>query len=71
MGKRQSVGYNEKEQCVSIESSKMLPCQTVENDPLHLLLEIERKFRPEERMNLASKRGQITPEPVENNQGFF
>ena len=29
----------------------------IEKDPLHLLLEIERRFRSEERKNLRSERG--------------
>jgi hypothetical protein len=47
-----------KNNAFQLRVQKMLPCQTVENDPFHLLLEIERNFRAEERMNLASKRGQ-------------
>jgi hypothetical protein len=38
---------------MSIEGS----CTGVEKDAFHLLLEIERQFRAEERMNLRSQRG--------------
>ena len=39
------------------EISKDGSCSVVEKDPLHLLLEIERRFRAEERKNLRSRRG--------------
>jgi hypothetical protein len=39
------------------EISKDGSCTAVEKDPLHLLLEIERRFREEERKNLHSERG--------------
>lgn len=32
-------------------------CTAIEKDPLHLLLEIESRFRAEERKNLCSARG--------------
>ncbi len=39
------------------EITKDRSCTAIENDPLHLLLEIERRFREEERKNLRSERG--------------
>ena len=39
------------------EIAKDRSCTAIENDPLHLLLEIERRFREEERKNLRSERG--------------
>jgi hypothetical protein len=41
------------------EISKDDFCTAVEKDPLHLLLEIERRFREEERKNLHSQRGRL------------
>ena len=39
------------------EVAKDRSCTAIEKDPLHLLLEIERRFRAEERKNLCSARG--------------
>jgi hypothetical protein len=39
------------------EIAKDRSCTAIEKDPLHLLLEIERRFRAEERKNFRSKRG--------------
>jgi hypothetical protein len=39
------------------EISKDGSCKAVEKDALELLLEIERRFRMEERKNLRSERG--------------
>ena len=39
------------------EIAKDPSCTAIEKDPLHLLLEIERRFRVEERKNFRSKRG--------------
>ena len=39
------------------EIAKDRSCTAIEKDPLHLLLEIERRFRAEERKNLRSERG--------------
>jgi hypothetical protein len=39
------------------EISKGGSCTAVEKDPLELLLEIERRFRMEDRKNLRSERG--------------
>jgi len=39
------------------EIAKNRSCTAIEKDPLHLLLEIERRFRAEERKNLRSERG--------------
>jgi len=39
------------------EIAKDRSCTAIEKDPLHLLLEIERRFREEERKNLHSQRG--------------
>jgi len=37
------------------EVAKDRSCTAIEKDPLHLLLEIERRFRAEERKNLCSQ----------------
>jgi hypothetical protein len=42
--------------CIN-EISKDASCHAVEKDLLHLLLEIERRFRAEERKNLRTQRG--------------
>jgi hypothetical protein len=39
------------------EIAKDRSCTAIEKDPLHLLLEIERRFRAEERKNIRSERG--------------
>ena len=39
------------------EIAKDRSSTAIEKDPLHLLLEIERRFREEERNNLRSERG--------------
>ena len=39
------------------EIAKDRSCMAIEKDPLHLLLEIERRLREEERKNLRSERG--------------
>jgi hypothetical protein len=41
------------------EISKDDSCTAVEKDPMHLLLEIERRFRAEERKNLRTQRGRL------------
>jgi hypothetical protein len=46
----------------------MSAAPAVEKDLFHMLLEIERHFRAEERKDLGSKRWKITPKFFENNQ---